>query len=556
MKLSKFDIGAEVISILTKGMYQDPRDAIREYIQNGIDAGAENISIKVRQNSVVIIDDGSGMDYNILRKAIRVGVSDKDPKKKVGFMGIGIYSSFHLCEKLIIYTHKQNNLPLKLEMDFLSMRNTLKEQKQLRMEEKLDPNDFIDLQTLLENYVDLTNEGDLTNEDFPSTGTRVELVGLEGNFINLLSDFNKLSNYLREVVPLHFNENEFVWSERIESEIQQICQKYDSKFQLINLTLQVNAQTEKLYRPYSNTDFTNGIPNEPLFKEIRQDEIFLGVVWGCLNSDRKKIPNRELRGFLIKKQGFAIGNRDKIAPYFNQRTHFDRYVGEIVLTNSLILPNSSRSDLEYSKYSTTFFEILAKEIAPYYIQQSNIFQEQEIAKVQIFDFKKYLNDLNLRYKRDEKDSNVLVQYIVQLNDEKNKVREKDKNSTLTDEQRKDFKELNESAELFIQQIQDSINCLTKNINSGDDKKIYKSKTTAQVTLAKKLSKIKTIDSANIRNYDNLLMLLEDLDIELTDEIKFILSIIDERFIQGYSNNLNEYYKMLIDLRDEIIKMVD
>jgi len=34
MKLSKFDIGAEIISILTKGMYQDPRDALREYIQN------------------------------------------------------------------------------------------------------------------------------------------------------------------------------------------------------------------------------------------------------------------------------------------------------------------------------------------------------------------------------------------------------------------------------------------------------------------------------------------------------------------------------------------
>ena len=34
MKVDKFDIGAEIISILTKGMYPDPRDAVREYIQN------------------------------------------------------------------------------------------------------------------------------------------------------------------------------------------------------------------------------------------------------------------------------------------------------------------------------------------------------------------------------------------------------------------------------------------------------------------------------------------------------------------------------------------
>ena len=209
MKLSKFDIGAEVISILTKGMYQDPRDALREYVQNGIDAGADSISIKVRQNTVAIIDNGSGMDYKTMRRAIRVGVSDKDPKKKVGFMGIGIYSSFHLCDKLAIYSHAQDNCPLKLEIDFRTMRDTLKEQRQFRLEDKINADELIDLQTLLEKCISLTDEDELKDEDFPSIGTRVELIGLEGNFLNLLSDFTTLSDYLREVVPLHFNQEKF-----------------------------------------------------------------------------------------------------------------------------------------------------------------------------------------------------------------------------------------------------------------------------------------------------------------------------------------------------------
>ncbi len=68
MKLTKFDIGGEIISILTKGMYPDPRDAVREYIQNGVDAQAKNIQVKVRLNSVVVQDDGIGMDYKTLRK--------------------------------------------------------------------------------------------------------------------------------------------------------------------------------------------------------------------------------------------------------------------------------------------------------------------------------------------------------------------------------------------------------------------------------------------------------------------------------------------------------
>ncbi|MEK7396829.1 MAG: ATP-binding protein, partial [Candidatus Poribacteria bacterium] len=76
-KLKKSDFGGDIISILTKGMYADPKDALREYIQNGVDAGAKNISIKIRQNSIVIDDDGRGMDHEIMRKAIRLGISNK-----------------------------------------------------------------------------------------------------------------------------------------------------------------------------------------------------------------------------------------------------------------------------------------------------------------------------------------------------------------------------------------------------------------------------------------------------------------------------------------------
>lgn len=554
MKLTKFDIGAEVISILTKGMYQDPRDALREYVQNGIDAGADHISIKVRLNTVAITDNGSGMDYNTLRKAVRVGVSDKDPKKKVGFMGIGIYSSFHLCDKLVIYSHKINESPLKLEMDFFSMRNTLKEQRQLRLDDKIDVNDLMDLQTLLENSIVLTEDGELSDADFPNIGTRVELIGLDGNFLNLINDFTSLSEYLREVVPLHFDKEKFKWAERIESYIQNLCEKHNSVFQLIELALQVNSITGNLYRPYLNSDFTNCDIKEPIFKEIMKGDTFLGVAWACLNSDRKKIPNKSLRGFLTKKQGFAIGNRDKNASYFKQRTHFDRYIGEFLITSPLILPNASRNDLEYSQYSTLFYEIIANEIAPFYNQYSTKFQEQDLADTQISEFKDYLNDLNLKFKRDEKDTKLLVKFIVELNNEKDKVREKDKNTSLTESQRANFAKLIESANLFIKQIQESINNLATTKSTSNTNK-PRSKTNAQISIANKLSKIKTVES-NVQNYESLFDLLDDLDIDLTEEIKLILEIIDEKFIQGYSSSRKEYYEMMVELRDAIIKNVE
>jgi len=37
IRFDKKDIGAELLSILTTGLYRDTLDTLREYIQNGID---------------------------------------------------------------------------------------------------------------------------------------------------------------------------------------------------------------------------------------------------------------------------------------------------------------------------------------------------------------------------------------------------------------------------------------------------------------------------------------------------------------------------------------
>ena len=231
MKLTKFDIGAEIISILTRGMYPDPRDSVREYIQNAIDANAKNLDIKVRQNSVVVEDDGTGMDYMTLRNAIRVGVSDKRPGKDVGFMGIGIYSAFHLCDTLTIYTRQKYKLPQILEMNFKGMRLLLKEQKEKRTNKEISSEDLIDLQTLLETFINLPNESEIEEDEYPvENGTRVELVGLNPILDDVLKNFEDLGSYLQDVVPLHFDKENFKWAELIEKEIVEICNKYDATF--------------------------------------------------------------------------------------------------------------------------------------------------------------------------------------------------------------------------------------------------------------------------------------------------------------------------------------
>jgi hypothetical protein len=177
MKFTQNDIGGEIISIITRGMYDDPKDALREYVQNAVDAEAENISIKIRQNLIVVQDDGYGMDENSMRKAVRVGVSEKNPKSNVGFMGIGLYSSFHLCDTLTIYSKVKDGSPHKLTFDFLSMRQVLDFQKENRLK-NIDNQSYVQvaLQSLLEKYIQLVS---IQEFDFPNVGTRIELSGVE-----------------------------------------------------------------------------------------------------------------------------------------------------------------------------------------------------------------------------------------------------------------------------------------------------------------------------------------------------------------------------------------
>ncbi len=547
MKLSKFDIGAEVISILTKGMYPDPRDAVREYIQNAVDAGATKVNVKIRQNSVVVQDDGCGMDRDTLRKALRIGVSDKNPKKDVGFMGIGIYSSFHLCDKIDIYSKRNNGEPYLLRMDFKGMRNLLNEQKELRINGEIDSGKLTDLQTLLEKYISLTNKGELSNDDFALTGTRVELIGLDSNFYGILSDFEKIKNYLKEVVPLRFDKENFKWGELIEQRIQKECDENNANFEMIDLNLQVNGKVEDLYRPYLDTDFHNDEPQEPHFEILKKGRTFIGIVWGCLNSTRNKISTKELRGFLLKKQGFAIGKRDNLVTYFGQRTHFDRFIGEVVIVNPNLLPNASRNDLEYSPLRTLFFSCL-KDAGSKYNTISSNFQALDKASTEISEYTSKVKAITGAYSPYSENSEELVNYIIDLEDIRKKVSSilKRKSFSKNIDKEDEAKSLKKITEDLKHEIQNTIdNLITK---KKKNKSVNKKK--SKTKIAKGLSQIDTSKIDN-KQYDSFVDLLIDLDYELTEDLKAIFILLDENFIQGYSENSEQYQEILKELKNKI-----
>ncbi|MCL2284641.1 MAG: ATP-binding protein [Fibromonadales bacterium] len=552
MKLSKFDIGAEVISIITKGIYPDPKDALREYIQNGVDAQAKTLQVKIRQESIVVKDDGKGMNHDTLRNAIRIGISDKNPAKNVGFMGIGIYSSFHLCEKLTIYSRGTENNPNRLEMNFGKMKAILNMQKEKRLNNKIKSEELIDLQTILEECISLTENGVLASGEYPNQGTTVELTGIEPEFYTALSDFDEVANYLRNVIPLHFDHENFTHAKKIETAITSLCNAKKQKIELINLSLQVNSEMKNLYRPYRDVDFNSDPeikPQEPLFCSIEKDGNFFGIAWGCLNSERKKIDTKKLRGFIIKKQGFSIGKREGSVKFFpNKNTYFDRYSGEIIIVNSKILPNASRSDIEYSPLRSSFYEALT-DAASKFDASGKEYQEytkgEEELKNHLDVFK---TEIMGAYSEYEEDAEKLIGIIVKLKSMYNEINGRIKRKGFRLESEKQARKLCDSIKKFETTIQDRITTVGKKKSAKSSNNSNISKT----NIAKGLSNIK-LDGhlGKIKKYENLHDLLLDLDIKIEDDLANIIHLIDEMFIQKTAQSRAEYYQLLQQFKERI-----
>ena len=85
IRFSKEDIGGDLLPILTSGLYRDKLDTLREYIQNAIDAKSKHIELVIDPDVVSVSDDGTGMSAAEARKAIRLGISEKNPLENVGF---------------------------------------------------------------------------------------------------------------------------------------------------------------------------------------------------------------------------------------------------------------------------------------------------------------------------------------------------------------------------------------------------------------------------------------------------------------------------------------
>lgn len=543
MLIKKSDIGGEIISILTRGMYLDPKDALREYVQNGVDAQASNISIKIRQNIIIIQDNGIGMDKDTIRKAIRVGISEKNPNKSVGFMGIGIYSSFHLCDELRIFSRADHSLPVQLYFNFKGMREKLARQRELRFSSPSSSYDIIALQDLLEENIELIQ---LDSNDFPKNGTRVELAGLESSFFKTLSKFTEVSNYLEQVVALPFNPS-FSFGREVQSYISKVCEDNDINFSLVNLDLQINDEQRTLYRPYLDEHF-DPTSLDPKFYTLKSGREFFGIAWGCLNHSKKTIRNSSIRGFVIKKQGFTIGDRNDLLQYFGRQTFYNRYVGEVIIMHPQLLPNASRSEFEYSPLRITLQDCL-KEMANFFNREANLYQETFKAEEELNTSINFLKTSKAQFEFYVGNSDELLVNLWKAKELTESLERRMKSGYFENENIK-------KASTVISQLIDFSNTIREEIETKKRKKKKpNNKTEAQV--AAEIEDIPETSGSSIdEDYESLAHVFDVIGLELNKEMRAFIELIDETYIRYSASDNLDYKRRLAKLKDDFEELLE
>ena len=348
VRFSREDIGGELLPILTRGLYRDTLDCLREYIQNAIDAGAGEIQVIVDPDVVSIADDGSGMDADQARKAMRLGISEKNPLVNIGFRGIGIYSGFNLCDSLEIFTKTaEDDIRYRLFFDFKQVRRELLAEQERRNQGE-PPSLY--LQRLLEDSVFMEPT---QNDVIEHHGTRVIMSGLLPEAYRRINEWDEVVDYLQNVVPLPFSP-EFKFGKAIEEKFEK------EDYRVVPLTLQIGDRSQSLHRPYTDSVFRFGGLHPPAFIDLREGRQNFGFAWVCVNDARETIKDLNIRGLLIKKFGFSIGDRRYLEPYFGRTIYSRRITGEIIVKHPGLVPNAARSDFEHNTARQVFAEALPK----------------------------------------------------------------------------------------------------------------------------------------------------------------------------------------------------
>lgn len=347
--------GGFVLETLTIGMYEETRNAIREYIQNGFDSiqrainklrhlkpgeGLIRIIYDADGQGVRIRDNGAGIAAaNAVQTLVSIGASSKDFTNDAGFRGIGRLAGVAFCDTLTFTTKASGEAVLtEVVFDAKKMRAMMSPSQgskytapeileacvegRQRDINASDPAFFeVSMRTLVEPPVELTSP-----EHMELFASQVSPVGYRSDFklAALIQKQAQSSPVAVEVVRIQIEEP---GKPPIE-----VLKPYTAKFEVEAADSKVEVSDHKFYESPSKK------------------------WWAWIG--KKDVPGSyidpEVRGIRVRTKNIQIDGTALVREIFQRQSkstgrYQDWFIGEIFVDPKAVVPNARRDGFEDTK---------------------------------------------------------------------------------------------------------------------------------------------------------------------------------------------------------------
>ena len=336
-------VGADILNLITTGMYHSPLAIYREYIQNAADAiqassdadnGRVEITVDPGERRIGIRDNGPGLTLaEAKRELIPIARSRKHRGVDRGFRGIGRLSGLAFADTVTFRTRSRGIQPV----TEISWDGTI-----LRAEAVAgaDPNAII--QKCVE--VSRIDEG-----EWPDHFFEVEMKNVARHASGQILNREAVRRYVGEVCPVPMAK-EFPFANEVDALFE--CGKRP-----LTLEVLLIGETEALRRrhgavlKFSEERTDTYIALQPLRIPAADGDGDAAIGWIAHSSYLGAIP-RELgvRGLRVREGNIQIGGEDVFDSLFREE-RFNRWcVGELHVVDPRILPNGRRDYFEPSPH--------------------------------------------------------------------------------------------------------------------------------------------------------------------------------------------------------------
>ena len=336
-------VGAEILNLITTGMYHTPLAIYREYIQNAADAieaspwsdkGQVEITISTGKRNVRIRDNGPGLTHaQAERSLIPVARSRKSRGVDRGFRGIGRLAGLAFADRITFRTRALGMQPVtEITWDGTSLRASAV--------------GCTDPEKIIRNCVAVSSKD---GTGWPNHFFEVEVEHVARHAAGQILNRDAVRRYIAEVGPVPISE-EFPFKAQVEA-------LFANERQPLTLAVTIDGEQEPIRRRHGpGLKFSED--RAGVFVELQSVRIpaadidkDAAIGWIAHSSYIGAIP-RELgvRGLRLREGNIQIGGENVLDPLFPEE-RFNRWsVGEVHIIDERILPNGRRDYFEPSPH--------------------------------------------------------------------------------------------------------------------------------------------------------------------------------------------------------------